>query len=313
MDIDRRDGYMQHWNLGIQRQIGANMALDVAYAGSKGAKILGSRNINRAALGPGSVASRRPIPGWGNINLTERSISSTFQSLQGKFERRFSAGLTFVSAYTWSHAIDFGEPSQGGARSPQDDYNLRAERGNPAWDIRQRWVNTYSYELPIGNGKRWLGSLSGLASKLLSGWQIAGITTFSTGQSVTPEVNGDISLTGGSFVRPNRVADGMLPGDQRSPAQWLDRAAFVIPASGTFGNSGRGIMKAPGIENWDLTLTKTTSIGERQRLEFRTEFFNALNHPQFKRPETRVDLPTFGTLTQAKDGRQIQFGLKLYF
>jgi len=313
MDINRRDGYMQHWNLGVQHQIGGNMVIDVAYAGSKGAKILGSRNINRAALGPGTVASRRPIANWGDINQTERSIASTFQSLQTKFERRFSGGLTFVSAHTWSHAIDFGDPSQGGARTPQDDYNMRAERGQPAFDIRHRWVNSYSYELPVGSGKSVLRNASGFVGKLVSGWQVSGITTFSTGQSVTPEVNGDISLTGGAFVRPNRIADGMLPSDQRSATQWLDKNAFVIPERGTFGNSGRGIMKAPGINNWDIALTKNTAFAENQRIEFRAEFFNTFNHAQFKKPEIRVDLPTFGILTQAKDGRQIQFGLKWYF
>ena len=313
MDINRRDGYVQHWNLGIQRQIGANMMLDVSYAGSKGAKILGSRNINRAVLGPGSVASRRPIPGWGSITQTERRISTSFHSLQAKFERRFSEGLTFVSAYTWSHAIDYGGPRQGGALTPQDDYNLRAERGNPAWDLRHRSVNSYSYELPIGSGKPLLGGVSGVASKFVSGWQIAGITTFSTGQTWTPEVAGDISLTGGRFVRPNRICDGMLPRGERGPARWIDKSCFVTPERGTFGNSGRGIMKAPGTNNWDITVTKNTPIGDRQRVEFRAEFFNAFNHPRFKKPVTRVNSPNFGTLTQAWDARQIQFGLKYFF
>jgi hypothetical protein len=236
-----------------------------------------------------------------------------FHSLQTKFERRFSAGLTFVSAYTWSHAMTDQEEGSDSSGSLQDANNLRVEWGNAVFDIRHRLVNTYSYELPFGPGKPFLNNLSGAAATLLGGWQVAGITTNSTGQSITPEVTGDISLTGLSFVRPNRIKDGTLPRGERTPARWFDTSAFVIPASGTFGNSGNRILKAPGIHNWDFTITKVTTIGEGRRVEFRTEFFNALNQANFHIPNTTVNSPQFGSLTRAKDARQIQFGLKLYY
>ena len=314
MDPNYRNGYTMQFVLGIQRPLGANMVLDVSYAGSRGLKWFGDRNINQARLGPGSVGSRRPIPGWGSITHYERSFASKFHSLQAKFERRFSDGLTFVSAYTWSHAItDQDEGASGVQRDPQDSNNLAAEWGNANFDRRHRLVNSFSYELPIGEGKRFMSSLPGVAQFLLGGWQVAGITTMSTGSSFTPEVGGDISRTGLNFVRPNRICDGILPRGERSPDRWFDTSCFKIPEIGTFGNAGRGILKAPGINNWDISLTKRNQIGEDHSIDFRVEFFNAFNHPGFNLPSYRVNSRQFGTLTRAREARQIQFGLKINY
>jgi hypothetical protein len=310
IDLNLRNGYLQQWNLGIQHPVGSNMVLDLSYAGSKGTKLIGSRNINQPALGPGGAATinaRRPIPAWGNVSQTEDSSSSNYNSFQAKFERRFAAGATFVSAYTWSHALQC-------CSGAQDNSDLRTGgRGNASFDIRHRLVNSYSYELPIGPGKHFLSGGSGIASKLVGGWQLAGITTFSTGQAQTPSVNGDISNTGAGSVHPNRVGDGVLPRDQRSVLRWYDRSAFTVPATGTYGNAGVGFLHAPGINNWDLTLMKNTKIAEKKNLQFRAEFFNAWNHPQFLLPSTEITSASFGTITQARDGRQIQLGLKLYY
>jgi hypothetical protein len=227
--------------------------------------------------------------------------------LQAKFERRFSAGATFVSAYTWSHVIQC-------CAGAQDSNDLHTGgRGNASFDIRHRLVNSYSYELPIGKGKHFFTGLSGVASTLASGWQVAGITTFSTGQALTPSVSGDIPGTGVNSVHPNRIADGVLPQGERGPTRWFDTSAFTTPASGTYGNAGVGILHAPGINNWDLTVMKNTRIGERRNLQFRAEFFNAWNHPQFLLPNVNLSSPAFGTITAARDGRQVQLGLKFYY
>jgi hypothetical protein len=307
IDLNLRNGYIQQWNLGIQRPLGSNMIVDISYAGSKGTKLIGSRNLNQPPIGPGSVASRRPIQGWGNISQTEDAYSSNYHSFQAKFERRFSAGATFVSGYTWAHTIQC-------CSGAQDNNDLHTGgRGNASFDIRHRLVNSYSYELPIGKGKYFFSGLSGVASMLASGWQVAGITTFSTGQALTPSVSGDIPGTGVNSVHPNRIADGVLPHGERGPSRWFDTSAFTIPATGTYGNAGVGILHAPGINNWDLTLMKNTRIGERRNVQFRAEFFNAWNHPQFLLPNVNLSSPAFGTITAAKDGRQVQLGLKLYY
>jgi len=313
MDPHLRNGYMQQWNLGIQRPVGSNMVLDVSYGGSKGTKLIASRNINQAFLGSGSIDSRRPFPGWGTINRTERSQASSFHSLQGKFERRFSAGMTFISAYTWSHSIDNGGPVGNGGGAIQNNYNLAAEKGSSPFDVRHRLVNSYSYQLPFGSGKHFFNSASGLGSKLVSGWQVAGVTTFSTGIAFTPSVGLDNATIGNSFVRPDRIGDGMLPRSERTPTRWFDTSAFVIPAKGSFGNSGRGILHGPGSNNWDLTLMKNTQLGENHNLQFRVELFNAFNHPNFYLPVLEVTSPAFGSINRAVDGRQMQFGLKLFY
>jgi hypothetical protein len=305
-DPYQKDGYMQQWQLSIQRQLGSNMVLETAYVGSKGTKLSSSRNINKPRLGPGSVNSRRPIQGWGNLSQNERADSSSYHSMQAKFERRFSAGMTFVSSYTWSHSI-------GCCGDGRDPDNLRNERAQSGFDIRHRQVNSFSYELPFGPNKPLLAGMTGVANALLGGWQVAGIATFSTGQSFSPSVSGDIAGVGSNSSTPNRIKDGSLPRSERGAARWFDTSAFTVPAQGTYGNSGGSILKAPGLNNWDITLMKTTRIGETSRVEFRTEFFNAFNRAAFNIPNSNLSSPQAGTITQAKDGRQIQFGLKIYY
>lgn len=306
VDPYQRDGYMQQWNLSLQRQLGRDMVLELAYVGTKGTKLVSSRDINQPRLGAGSINSRRPIQGWGNISQTERADRSNYHSMQAKLERRFSAGLTFVSAWTWSHSIE----CCSGAQDPDD---LRNGQQQSSFDIRHRQVNSFSYELPVGSKKRFLSGISGVASALLGGWQVAGIATFSTGQSFTPAVSGDIAQVGSSSTRPNRRGDGVLPRGQRNAARWFDTSAFAVGPTGAYGNSGGNILKAPGLNNWDFTLMKNTPIGEDHRLEFRTEFFNAFNHGQFFLPNSTVNSPQFGAIERARDARQIQFGLKFYY
>ncbi len=302
-DPKQKDGYVQQWNLTLQTPLGHNMALETAYVGTKGTKLTSSRPINQPAVGTTSV---RPIPGWSNITQNERANLSAYHSFQAKLERRFSAGITAIASYTWSHSID----CCSGIRDP---YNLRWERSTSSFDVRHRQVNSFSYDLPFGSNRHFLASASGPFAKIVSGWQIAGIATFSTGNPFTPSVSGDVSLIGAGSARANRVADGNLPRGERSALKWFDTSAFTRPTTGTFGNGGQNTVYAPGINNLDLTFTKNTKIGENHRVEFRTELFNSLNHAQFLLPNSVLNSGQFGTITSARDGRQIQFGLKFYY
>ncbi|MBI4474382.1 MAG: carboxypeptidase regulatory-like domain-containing protein, partial [Acidobacteria bacterium] len=151
VDKDVRTGYLQQFNLGIQRQLGSQMVLDVSYAGSKGTKLTNTPDINQARLGPGTVASRRLYPQWGSILERQNSGASTYHALQSRFERRFSNGLTFINSYTWSHSIDDGSGSSGIAGGGyQNSLDLSKERGDSVYDVRHRLVFSYSYELPFG-------------------------------------------------------------------------------------------------------------------------------------------------------------------
>lgn len=173
--------------------------------------------------------------------------------------------------------------------------------------MRHRQVNSFSYDLPFGR------SATGPLEKFIRGWQLAGIVTFQTGNPFTPSVSGDVANVGDSSSRPDRIADGTLPRGERTASRWFDTTAFVRPATGTYGNSGQSVIYGPGTNNLDLTFTKNTIWGENRRVEFRTELFNALNHGQFLRPNTTVGTSQFGTITAARDGRQIQFGLKFVY
>lgn len=322
-DLYARTGYMQHFNLGIQKQMGTNMVLNMSYAGSKGTKLRARRNINQAfqgsLLGEGndpskwsSVSSRRPFAGRGSVNSSEKSAASSYHSLQTKVEKRMSDGLSFIAAYTWSHTIDNGGASGTGigGGNIQNNHNLAAEKGNALFDIRHRMVISYSYELPLGAGRAI--DLTGAADAILGGWQLAGITTFASGQAFTPESSGDISRTGNGFVRANNIGDHSI--SSPGPSAWFNTAAFEAPPIGSFGNVTRGYLKSPGTNTWDLTLSKTMTFAERHGLQLRAEFFNMLNKAQFSVPQKSVNSGAFGTITRTKlENRQIQFGIKYLF
>jgi hypothetical protein len=299
-DPKQKDGYVQQWNLTLQTPLGNSMAIETAYVGTKGTKLTSSRPINSAVIGPGSIPSRRPFPAFAGINQNERANMSTYHSFQGKLERRFSSGLTAIASYTWSHSIEC-------CSGIRDANNLFWEKSNSSFDVRHRQVNSFSYDLPFGT------NATGALEKIIGGWQVAGILTFQTGNPFTPSVPGDVANVGDNSSRPDRISDGTLPRGERSASKWFDTTAFVRPANGTYGNSGQNIVYGPGVNNLDLTFTKITRLGENHRVEFRTELYNALNHGQFLRPNTTVTSPQFGSISAARDGRQIQFGLKFVY
>jgi hypothetical protein len=174
-------------------------------------------------------------------------------------------------------------------------------------------------ELPFGSGKRFLNN-KGLTDKLVGGWRMSPILVLSHGVPLTVRDNSDPCLTRIPFFascRPNRVGDPNL--GNRSPNNWINKAAFQVQPVGTFGNAGRGILFADGTENFDLNFAKFTAITERTNLEFRAEFYNLFNHPQFGVPDLDFSAgnnPNFGKIfstARFSNAREIQFGLKLYF
>ena len=321
---DLRTPYMQHWNMNVQRQLGRSSILELAYVGSKGTKLLSARDINQpqpSALPPGLPFVPRPTASFDDINLLESRASSTYHSLQARFQQRLSKGLSALASYTWSKSIDDASgffTSAGDANFPQNSYDLRAERARSNFDVRHRLSVSYSYDLPFGKGRAWLKG-DGWLSALLSGWQTFGIVTLQTGRPFTvallPEIDnsgtGRSSLGFGANDRPNLLRDPRL--SRRTPEQWFDPTAFAFPAPGTFGNAGRNILEGPGYQNVNASLVKHTPLGERLRLQLRAEFFNLFNHPNFNLPDNFLGSPTFGRITSARDPRHVQFGAKLVF
>lgn len=321
---DLRTAYMQHWNLNVQRQLGTNGVLEVAYVGSKGTKLLTARDINQpqpGVLPQGLPFVPRPDPRFDDIDLLESRANSNYHSLQARFQQRLSRGLSTLVSYTWSKSIDDASnffSSAGDPNFPQNSYNLRGERGRSNFDVRHRLSASYSYDLPFGKGRKYLAN-DGWISTVLSGWQSFGIVTLQSGRPFTVALLSDIDNSGtgrsilgfGANDRPNVTGDPRL--DQRSPERWFNTAAFAFSRPGTFGNVGRNTLDGPGYQNVNVSLLKNTNLSERFNLQLRAEFFNLFNHPNFNLPDNFLGSPTFGRINSARDPRHVQFGVKLLF
>jgi len=319
-DRNLRTSYTQHWNLSVQRQLGGNTVAEVAYVGSKGTKLLASRDINQPQASP-RQPNLRPNPLFGEITQQEGSADSSYHSLQARVQQRLAFGLSLLGAYTWGKSLDNASgifASLGDPNYPQNSYNLRAERGRSGFDVRHRFSLSYAYDLPFGKGKSLLSN-AGWVTALVTGWQTYGVITLQTGRPFTvallPEFdNSNTGISNLGFLgndRPNLVGSARL--DNPTPERWFNTAAFVIPPFGRFGNAGRNILDGPSYKNVNFSLVKNTTIREELAIQFRAEFFNLFNHPNFGLPDNFVGSPSFGRLYSADSPRRIQFGLKLLF
>jgi len=316
---DLRTGYMQHWNLNVERQLGSRSVLEVAYVGSKGTKLLTARDINQpqpSVLPPGLPFVPRPDPRFDDIDLLESRANSIYHALQARFQQRLTRGFSALASYTWSKSIDDASnffTSAGDPNFPQNSFNLAGERGLSNFDVRHRFSLSYSYALPFKHAG------DGLVAQLVNGWETFGIVTLQTGRPFTVALLSEIdnSGTGRSILgfgfndRPNVVGNAKL--SNATTAQWFNTAAFAFPPQGTFGNAGRNILEGPGFQNVNMSILKNTRFNERVNLQFRAEAFNLFNHPNFNLPDNFLGSPTFGRITSARDPRHIQFGLKLLF
>jgi hypothetical protein len=320
-DRNLRTAYVQHWNFGLQRQLGSGRLLEVAYVGSKGTKLIAARDINQPRPGPKLpnplITYLRPDPRFEDITYQESSANSNYHSLQTRFQQRLTSGLSVLSSYTWAKSIDNASglfTSAGDPNFPQDSLNLRAERGRSNFDIRHRFSLSYAYDLPFGKG-----ATGGWEKGLLTGWQTYGVITLQTGRPFTVALLSDIdnSNTGrsnlgfGANDRPNLVGQAKL--DNPTPERWFNTAAFQFPRPFTFGNAGRNVLDGPGYQNINFSVVKNTALRESLKLQFRAEFFNLFNHPNFDLPDNFLGSPSFGSIRSAQSPRRVQFGVKLLF
>jgi hypothetical protein len=305
-----RTPYIQQWNFSVQQQLGKSRVLEVAYVGSKGTHLIDSRNINQPRP---SVNQENPGPNpyFSEIDIIESQANSTYHSMQARLQQRVWQGLSLLASYTLAKSIDDASgffASTGDPNFPQNAYNLSAERGRSDFDIRQRFTLSYAYDLPVFKGHRWLG-----------GWQSFGVLTFQTGAPFTvallpddDNANTGISQLGfGANDRPTVTSNPKL--SNPTPQEWFNTAAFTTPKYGTFGNAGRNILDGPGLETVNFSMVKNTAVTERLNIQFRTEFFNLLNHTNFNLPDNFLGSPTFGQVVSAQDPRRIQFALKFLF
>jgi hypothetical protein len=295
--------YILQWNFNVQQELPGRFVLQLGYTGSGGRKLYYTANVNQPLPGPGNVDARRPIQGFSGIFNWAPVFKSNYNAFTTQLDRRFSNGFSLLASYTYGHSIDDGPAnSETNDPAPQDVRNFRANRGNSSFDIRHRFVTSYSYELPFARSNKWL-----------SGWQVSGITSWQTGLPFTPVLSFDPTNTG-TTARPNRIADGNLPASQQSIDRWFDTNAFVAPASFTWGNSGRNFLRGPRQLNFDAGISRAFQLTEKFTLSFRTEAFNLLNTPQFGLPNATIGVAQAGVISTVQNPeRQLQFALRLAF
>ena len=307
------------WNFNIQRQLTSHDTLSLAYIGQNGVHVLINPNINLATPGPGTVASRRPYPNLADGTLNCTCANSSFNSFQVTYKNRLSSGLDFQGAYTYAHSLDTssGNSNAVGIQNPK---NLNLYKGNSDFDIRHALVLSWSYDLPFGRGKKFVPDARGALQMVIGGWRLNSIDTFSAGGPFTPVMVSSLLNSGNAVQWPNRIGSGKLA--DRTIAAWFNTADFVSPGNYTYGNSGRNILFGPGTKQFDLSLFKDIPFNESgsRRLQFRAEAFNAMNTPQFNKPNAQIGNPAAGTITSAgapllfqRTSRQIQLALKLYW
>ncbi len=222
-----------------------------------------------------------------------------------------------MAAYTFSKSIDDASSWGGTAVDP---FNFRGERGLSAFDARNRFVFSYTYDLPFGRGRAFGSSIPGWANEIFGGWQSNGILTLQSGNPVDVTV-GLTTLTGTqSNTRPDLIADPNSGPGIHDPAHWFNTAAFSDNFVGRFGDAGRDVVIGPGTQDFDFALLKNFPLWKESRyVQFRSEIFNIFNHPNFDNPVTSEVSPSFGKILSAGaqdarlSSRQIQFALRLVF
>jgi hypothetical protein len=317
-DRNLRTPYVHNWNLNIQQQLGATAAFEIGYIGSKGTKLSRLYDANQA----------RTNTAFGAIDVFSNGANSTYHALQTTVRLQTWHRLSGFSTYTWSKSLDGASDginfNFANAAFPQDSTNLKAEKGPSTFDTRHRWTSALNYQAPV---------LPHLPKLLADGWQLNAILTVQSGRPINI-VTSNPGVNFNFVQRPD-----IVPGQPFILPHWtpttgyLNPLAFANPAvtaqdpSGNFGNLGRDQVYGPGFWNMDFSLSKIFPVREKLSFQFRAEFFNIFNHPNFALPTNVVGIgsPNAGLITQTPDVAQgnpglggggprvMQFGLRLQF
>jgi hypothetical protein len=336
-----RTPYVTTWTAEIQHSITNDLSLEVGYVGDHGTGLIGFRDINQ--LNPNLATPARPFgaqyPYLAFIYQISNQDFSNYNSLQATLTKRVSHGLSFTGGYTFSHALDIASANFGGG-IPQNSNDPLLDYGNSNFDIRHRFTFTTTYTLPGRDG----------FGQMLKGWQINSIVTAQTAQPWNAvDSSSNISGTGENVDRWNfvgnpadfKVGPTSIPSLSGAAAMaacggatlcYVEGGSYLaLPAQNTFGDAGRNIFRGRGLKDWDLSITKDWSFRELLKAEFRAEFFNVLNHPNFATPGVNgagFNNPSgsqFGCTCETPDtaasnpvlgsggSRAMQLGLKLIF
>lgn len=307
----------QTYTLSIERQVLGGL-VEVAYGGSHSVHLTYAYNPNEVGLiqpgGPTSTTARRLIQPLNNIStwVQEDPINaSNYNSLQVKYNKRYSHGLTSLISYTYGKSLDYGGSAASGggaAGNPQTVTNLRAGYGASGFDQKHRLVSSITYEFPFGKGKPFLHE--GFLAQVAGGFEVDAITTYASGLPYTVTLNSGVNS--GSPSWPNRIASGKI--DHGTPLRFFDTSAFIAPTLnpsagiyGAYGNSARSVLYGPSTKDWDISLQRRFKIYETKNLALKFDAFNAFNTPNFSTPNAAIGSGTAGQITgTVNDNRDLQ-------
>jgi hypothetical protein len=302
------------WNLTLERQVAKDWVVRASYVGNKATHLNGdykaSREFNPAIYipgqsTPGNTQQRRIYPNFGTIGEVTSVNNSHHQALQLNVEKRFSHGLAFLANYTWSKTID--------DINWTNPFLRKFDYGKSNDDISHNFKLSNIWQIPSGK-------LTGAAGKILGGWELNTIWTWRDGFPFSIGSGEDNSLSGvgadradflGTSIPSVQLSSGRSHGEMI--LKWFDTSQFGPNAIGTFGNSGKNILRGPKFFNTDVGLVKNTKVTERTSIQFRAEFFNMFNNVNFGQPDGTVTSGTFGQIFSASSPRILQFALKFMF
>jgi hypothetical protein len=307
--------YTQQWNVTLQHQLTPSTLLSAAYVGTEGTHLLAQNDINQPVPGATAIASRRPFPTFQSIVDSDTIDTSSYNALQVSAERRLARNLSFQLSYTWSHALDYASanPATGGALF-EDSYDHRLDRGDADFNLPQRFVGSFVYQLPF--------RAAGFRRYLVEGWEINGILNLYSGLPFSVQsASNTLNIGTGSRAQYIGPSGGSLPSGERTVQTWFNTAAFTAPPLQQFGDAGRNTLQGPATKQLDFSAFKNFNFHEnRQRLQLRAEAFNALNTPQLNTPNATIGAAGAGSITSAGSpftfqrlSREVQLALKFYF
>jgi hypothetical protein len=324
--------YIENWFASIQRQLPFSTVIEVAYNGNHSLRlpILGDYNqaAPNAVGGTLGVQARRPIQSFGPITWVDPVGNNNYNGLAVRLEHKFTQGLYVLNSFTWGRALGDSEQaleyfSGYVEANPQNIHDLKAEYGPSSFDVRLNDVTTIIYQLPFGKGRLYGSNMNGVEDAVLGGWEVNTINTAHTGNPLnvyySPTTTQDLTglsndYRGEAFPRPNVSGSSVSQGELGMINHFFNGYTFTTPpVNAPFGDLSRNAFRAPGFEQWDFALDKYFTIRESVRLQFRSEFFNLLNHTNFGIPNTTTTSSSFGTIRSTYPARQIQFALKLLF
>jgi hypothetical protein len=335
---DIKTPMIQNWQLSVQQEIFWNMVLDVAYVGNRADNLVILADYNQArpltqaeaalpAAQQPSLQTRRPIQGFGSISAVLPEGFSNYNALQLKLERRFAKGLYFLNSFTWSKAIDNAsqvlEEPNGNTGTPQNVYDIASNKGIGAYDQPFNNTTSFVWELPLGRGRAFGGSMNKILDAFVGGWTLSGVNTMTSGQPITfrygpsPVTNNLPTFLGGVALRPNVLCDPINRDARPNPiAGYFVRACLATPpVYAPFGSAGRNTARSNNYFNLDLAVQKDfrLPITEFTRIGLRAEFFNAFNRTNFQAANSDITSAAFGTISSTFPARQVQVALKISF